>query len=110
MKSLHFVLCVGFISVISLPMFGMEDRVAMNDNKVARRLREMAIIDQCTEVGEAACGIACPLVACCCGQDLTVAIHFVLIGAAAGQGAGLVVAGLQIREERRAAGEHKKND
>ncbi len=111
MKSLHGVLCAALISAISLPMFGMEGRVAMDENEVARRLREIAIIDTCRHVGGTICGIGCPLVACCCTRDLEVSVNFVLIGVAVGEGAGLLVAGLKIHHEEKCAAEgDKKND
>jgi len=105
MKLLHLVLCAAFISAISLPMFGMQDRVVMDDD--AERARQIAIIDTCTCAGQTICGVGCPLVACCALRgNLEVAIHFTMIGVAAGHVAGLTVAGLTIC----AARGRQKND
>ncbi len=93
MKSLHGVLCAIFISIISMPMFGMQCRAKMDE---ATWNKEMGRHNARTRKGMLVCGTAGALAACCCSQDAKTACGAACLGALCAEAIGTTIALLRM--------------
>lgn len=93
MKSLYGVLCAIFISSISVPMFGMQCGVKMDDKTWNR---EMGRHNARTIKGMLVCGTAGALAACCCSQDAKTACGAACLGVLCAEAIGTTIALLRM--------------